>query len=110
MENLNSDDDMQMSLTMASSMGIPLIIDFYTTWCGPCKTMSPEFEKLSVEYTGKAVFVKCDIDQAKDIAENYGIESIPTFQAWKDGNPLGQVVGADLDGLKKMVEEAINTK
>ena len=107
MDSLKTDDDLQLSLATASSMGLPLIIDFYTTWCGPCKTMSPEFEKLSKEYEGKAIFVKCDIDQAQEIAQNYGIESIPTFQSWLDGNPIGQVVGADLEALQKLVKDSI---
>ena len=57
----------------------PAVIDFYTTWCGPCKMMSPIVESLAQKYAGKIDFYKVDIDQEPELASVFGIRSIPTF-------------------------------
>jgi thioredoxin len=57
----------------------PCVIDFYADWCGPCKQMSPVIEALAKEYAGKVLFYKVNIDNAAELADAYGIESIPTF-------------------------------
>lgn len=57
----------------------PAVVDFYATWCGPCKMTAPILEKLAVEYKGKVDFYKVDIDRERELAETFGIQSIPTF-------------------------------
>ena len=57
----------------------PCIIDFYATWCGPCKRLSPTMEALSKKYEGKVKFYKIDVDEEKDLAAAFGVESIPTI-------------------------------
>lgn len=57
----------------------PAVVDFYATWCGPCKMTAPILEKLAGEYKGKVDFYKIDIDQERELAETFGIQSIPTF-------------------------------
>ena len=57
----------------------PVVIDFYATWCRPCKMMSPIIEQLAIEYAGKVDFYKVDIDQEPELASVFGIQSIPTF-------------------------------
>lgn len=68
-------------------------IDFFATWCGPCKMLSPIVEKLSNEYAGKVTFLKVDVDQCPDIAAQYGIMSIPTLIMTKDGKAVGSTMG-----------------
>ena len=70
------------------------MVDFWATWCGPCKMIAPHVDALSEEYAGKAKIVKVDIDEERDIAEKFGIMSIPTLYFFKNGEVVDQVVGA----------------
>jgi thioredoxin len=78
-----------------------LIIDFYAVWCGPCKAISPAFEKLSTQHTSSSfiTFAKCDVDKAKDVAQACGITAMPTFQFFKGGKKVDEVKGADVQQL-----------
>ncbi len=69
-----------------------VFVDFFATWCGPCKMVGPVVEKISEDMTD-VTFVKVDVDQVGDLAQRYGIMSIPTLLAFKDGENVGQVVG-----------------
>lgn len=73
---------------------LPLVIDFWATWCGPCRQMSPVIEELAKEYDGKVVVGKCNIDEAEDIAMQHGIRSIPTIIFIKNGEIVDKTVGA----------------
>jgi len=73
---------------------LPLMIDFWATWCGPCRQMSPIVEELANEYAGKVVVGKCNIDEAEDIAMQHGIRSIPTILFIKGGEIVDKTVGA----------------
>lgn len=70
-----------------------VVVDFFATWCGPCKMLTPIFESLSTEMDGKAKFVKVDIDQSLEIANKYRISSVPTMIVFKDGKPVDTLVG-----------------
>lgn len=71
-----------------------VMVDFYATWCGPCKMMAPIVEDLSKEYEGKAVIAKLDTDDAIGIAQKYRIMSIPSFVFFKDGEVVKSIRGS----------------
>jgi thioredoxin 1 len=72
----------------------PVIVDFWAPWCGPCKMVGPEVEKMALAHAGKARFVKVNVDEAGEIAMRYGIMSIPTLAKFEGGKLVSQVVGA----------------
>ena len=73
---------------------LPVLIDFYADWCGPCKMMSPVVEELAKEYEGKAKVAKINVDQEPEIAEKYDVMSIPNFVFIKNGKLVDQQIGA----------------
>jgi len=73
---------------------LPVLIDFYADWCGPCKMMSPVVEELAKEYEGKAKVAKVNVDQESDIAAKYGVMSIPYFAYIKNGKLVDDEIGA----------------
>lgn len=73
---------------------IPVLVDFWATWCGPCRMIAPSIEELAQEYEGKAKVCKVDVDNAPQTASSFGIRSIPTLLIFKDGKQAEQLVGA----------------
>lgn len=71
-----------------------VMVDFWATWCAPCKIIAPAVEELSKEYEGKAKFVKVNTDENPDLASQYNIRGIPTLMFFKNGKIADQVVGA----------------
>lgn len=74
--------------------GKPVIVDFWAPWCGPCRMVGPELEKLAGKVGDSVSFVKVNVDEARDVAMRYGIMSIPTIAKFEGGNLVTQVVGA----------------
>ena len=74
--------------------GLPVMVDFYADWCGPCKMMSPVIEQLAKEYEGKIKVFKLNVDNAQEIAGQFGVSSIPTVVFFKDGKVIDRFVGA----------------
>lgn len=83
---------------------MPLVIDFWATWCGPCRMVAPIIEELANEYDGKITVGKCDVEEADDIAAAFGIRNIPTIVFMKEGKVLDKIVGA---ASKSKIEEKI---
>jgi len=73
---------------------IPVIVDFWAEWCGPCRMIAPIVEELSQEYSGKVLVVKCDVDSSPGVASRYGIRNIPTVLFFKEGKIADKQVGA----------------
>ena len=73
---------------------IPVFVDFYADWCGPCKMMSPVIDKMAEEYAGRIKVGKVNVDENSDLAVKYGIMSIPTMVFFKNGEVVDRVVGA----------------
>ncbi|MBI4683100.1 MAG: thioredoxin [Nitrospirae bacterium] len=71
-----------------------VMVDFWATWCGPCKIVAPVVEELAKEYAGKVTFAKVNTDENTDLATRYNIRGIPTLMFFKDGKVMDQVVGA----------------
>ena len=84
---------------------LPVVVDVFATWCGPCKMMAPVFDELSKELAEKYKLVKINIDEERDIAIQYNVSSIPTFLFIKDGALVGKEMGyMSKDALTKKIE------
>ena len=73
---------------------IPVVVDFWAPWCGPCRMVSPVIEKLSEKYSGQLKVVKVNVDENQELAMKFGVMSIPTIMLFKNGQELDQAIGA----------------
>lgn len=97
-----SDNTFESEVLQSSS---PVLVDFWATWCGPCKAMAPKLEEISATYNGKVKIMKMDVDQNREIPARFGIRGIPTLILFKNGKMLDQIVG---NQPKEVIEELIS--
>ena len=76
------------------SGALPLVVDFWATWCGPCRMIAPIVAELAEEYDGKIVVGKCDVEENDELAAEFGIRNIPTILFFKNGEIVDKLVGA----------------
>ena len=86
----------------------PMFVDFWATWCGPCRIMEPIVEKLAVKYSDRVLFGKVNVDEEMNISSRYEVFSIPTFMVFRNGQPMDAVIGAVGEAsLERLVKGAI---
>ena len=100
-----TDDNFQTDVLKADQ---PVLVDFWASWCGPCRMIAPTVEALAGEYDGRAKVGKLDVDANQQTAAAYNVRSIPTLLLFKDGEVVDQIVGvAQKDVLAKKLDAAV---
>lgn len=100
-----SNDNFQSEVANSET---PVLVDFWASWCGPCRMIAPIIDQLAEEYEGKIKVAKVDVDENRELAQTYGVMSIPTILIFKNGEVVNQAIGARPKGeLEKMIETAL---
>ncbi len=86
---------------------VPVLVDFWAVWCGPCKAIAPAVEELAKQYKGKVKVAKMDVDHHQQVPQQFGIRSIPTLLLFKGGRVVDTVVGSDKTRLEESVRKLV---
>lgn len=101
-----TDDNFEKTVLQSK---VPVLVDFWAPWCGPCVSIAPALEDLAKDYQGKAVVCKVNVDENRHIPSNYGVRSIPYLVLFKDGEVVDSVIGAVPKGkLAAMIDKAMH--
>ena len=93
---------------LARSRELPVLVDFWAAWCGPCRAIAPVLERLGHEYAGRAEIVKVDTDAEPGLAARYGVKSLPTLALFVEGKPVDAIVGAQPErALRSLIESRL---
>ena len=96
--------------TDVMSSPVPVFVDFWAEWCGPCRMVGPVVEELSGDFDGKVKFVKVNVDEANQLASKYNVFSIPTLMIFNKGEVVAQQIGAaSKDTYKNMIDKALES-
>ncbi|NOZ09999.1 MAG: thioredoxin TrxC [Gammaproteobacteria bacterium] len=100
----NSNFDRYMANT-----GLPVVVDFWASWCGPCKMMAPVFEQLAAEMSSRVVFAKVNTETEQNLAGQYRIQSIPTLALFRSGREINRMAGAmDTTSLRQWIDQSLS--
>ena len=103
-ELVKSKSDFAEHLAAAGTDGL-VVVDFFATWCGPCKAIAPRIEEMAKNEYSMVKFLKVDVDECEEVAMDYEVSAMPTFKFIKGGKVVGELIGANADKLKALVEE-----
>ncbi|XP_073829615.1 thioredoxin-2-like [Musca autumnalis] len=104
--NIQSKEDLEKYLNSASEKLV--VLDFYATWCGPCKLITPQLEELSTLYSEDVVVLKINVDECEEIAMDYNVTGMPTFVFVKNHKIIDQIVGGNSEKLTKNIEKYVH--
>ena len=106
-ENVMEFDDQNFDSDVLEA-GMPVLVDFWAVWCGPCKAIAPIVEEVANDYSGKVRVGKMDVDSNNQVARRYGIRSIPTLLLFSGGEVVDQVIGnVGKESIESMLSKAI---